>query len=52
MDVSKLSEIELIQAYSSSIKELKNRGILRTNNVIGDLGEYLAIDEKREQISK
>ncbi len=44
MDLSKMSNTEIVQLYSDSIKELKNRGILRTNNVIGELGEYLAID--------
>lgn len=33
----------LIQMYSDIIKELKDREVIRTNNVIGDLGEYLAI---------
>lgn len=44
MDLSKLKDNEVIQLYSDSIKELKRRGILRTNNVIGELGEHLAID--------
>ncbi len=44
MDLSKLKDNEVIHLYSNSIKELKSRGILRTNNVIGELGEYLAID--------
>lgn len=44
MDISEISVAELVQLYSQSIKELKRRGIIRTNNVIGDLGEYLAID--------
>ncbi len=44
MDLSKMSNTEIVQLYSESIKELKYRGILRTNNVIGELGEYLAID--------
>ena len=44
MDLSKLKGNEVIQLYSDSIKELKRRGILRTNNVIGELGEHLAID--------
>lgn len=43
MDLSAMSNDEIIQLYSDSIKELKNRGVLRTNNVIGDLGEYCAI---------
>lgn len=44
MDLSKLKDAEVVQLYSGSIKELKRRGILRTNNVIGELGEHLAID--------
>ena len=44
MDLSKLKDNEVIQLYSDSIKELKRRGILRTNNVRGELGEHLAID--------
>ena len=44
MDLSGLSVTEIIQLYSQSIKELKLRHVLRTNNVIGDLGEYLVLD--------
>ena len=44
LDLSKYSPTEIITLYSSSIKELKRRGIIRTNNVLGDLGEYLAIE--------
>lgn len=44
MDLSKLSDFELIKTYGSLIEELKNRKIIRTKNIIGDLGEYLAID--------
>lgn len=39
-----LSDTELIQAYSSIIKLLKERGIIRSKNIIGDLGEYVVID--------
>ena len=44
MDLSGLSITEIIELYSESIKELKLRRILRTNNVVGDLGEYLVLD--------
>ena len=44
MDLSTLETSDLVPLYSSVIKELKNRGVIRTNNVIGDLGEYLAIE--------
>ncbi|MCB0811537.1 MAG: hypothetical protein KDB96_19845, partial [Flavobacteriales bacterium] len=32
------------QAYSDIIAELKHRGVLRTKNVLGELGEHLVID--------
>lgn len=44
MNVESLSNNELITTYGNIIKELKNRKIIRSKNVIGDLGEYLAID--------
>lgn len=43
MDIQTLSDNELIQLYGESISELKERGIIRSGNVIGDLGEYYAI---------
>ncbi len=42
MEIEQLSTKEVIKLYSASIKELKCRKIIRTNNVIGDMGEYLA----------
>lgn len=35
---------EIIKLYSMAIKELKRRRVIRTNNVVGELGEYLAIE--------
>lgn len=43
MEIEQLSTKEVIKLYSASIKELKRRKIIRINNVIGDMGEYLAI---------
>lgn len=43
IDLQNYKNEEIIQLYSSLIKELKNRKIIRTKNIIGDLGEYLAI---------
>ena len=42
--INTLKDSDLISLYSQSIKELKSRGIIRTGNVIGDLGEYIAVD--------
>jgi hypothetical protein len=41
---SGLADKELIQAYSELLKELKRRKSIRTKNIIGELGEFLAID--------
>lgn len=39
----KLSDSKLVSAYGAVVGELKHRGIIRSKNVVGDLGEYLAI---------
>jgi len=39
-----LSDEGLYKAYAIVLKELKKRGIIRTRNVIGDLGEYFVIN--------
>ena len=44
MDLTALKTLDLVSLYSSVIKELKDRSVIRTNNVVGDLGEYLAIE--------
>lgn len=44
MDLGKMTDKEVITLYSDVIKELKGRDIIRTNNVVGDLGEHLAIE--------
>lgn len=42
--ISSLSDHELINCYSSALKELKNRKIIRTKNVTGELGERIAVE--------
>lgn len=44
VDLAVLSTAEIVSLYCETIKELKARSVIRTNNVIGDLGEYLAIE--------
>ena len=44
MDISKLSTEEIISLYPKILKELKSREIITTNNLIGELGEYIAIE--------
>ena len=42
---------ELIAIYSAILKELKGREVIRTNNLVGDIGEYLAIEFYNNQSS-
>ncbi len=44
MNLSELQNSQIIALYSDLISELKSRGIIRTKNLLGDLGEYLAIE--------
>ena len=44
MEIKKLNTLELINTYSEIINELKDRGVIRTKNLIGDIGEHLAIE--------
>ena len=44
-NLNMLSNTELINNYSSTIKLLKERGVIRTKNVVGELGEYYAIEK-------
>jgi hypothetical protein len=44
MNLNQLNTIELIDTYSEIIKLLKIRGVIRTKNLLGDLGEYLSIE--------
>lgn len=42
--IKNLSDAQVIRMYSEVIKELKEREIILTKNVIGELGEYYAIE--------
>ena len=44
MEINSLTAEQLIETYSDIINQLKERGVIRTKNLIGDLGEYLAIE--------
>jgi hypothetical protein len=43
IDLTKLTTNELIDLYARIPDALKNRGVIRTKNFLGDLGEYIAI---------
>lgn len=47
MDLSKFNDSEIIDLYSKTIKELKKRNIIRTKNITGELGEYIAVEYYR-----
>ena len=42
-DITNYSDDEVISLYPKILKELKNRNIIRTNNLVGDLGEFWCI---------
>lgn len=44
MDFTKLSGVKLLELYGEVLTEMKSRGMIRSKNVVGDLGEYLVID--------
>jgi hypothetical protein len=44
LDFASFSVQDLVKIYGQVILELKRRGAIRSRNVIGDLGESLAID--------
>ena len=47
-DINSLKDEEVISLYPKILKELKNRNIIRTNNLVGDLGEYWCIKKYNE----
>lgn len=44
MKIETLTTKELIKTYSEIISLLKEKGVIRSKNLLGDLGEYLAIE--------
>ena len=42
--IDKISTTDLIQIYSQILTQLMERKVIRTKNLIGDMGEYLVID--------
>jgi len=44
MKLEEIENIKLINLYGDLLKELKRRQIIRTKNVVGEIGEYLAIN--------
>lgn len=47
-DLASMSVDELVGAYAAIPQELRKRGIIRSNNFLGDLGEHLAIKLYKE----
>jgi len=44
IDLTKFEDASIIKLYSEILKELKLREVIRSKNLVGDLGEYLVID--------
>lgn len=44
INIENLSTKELLSLYSDILKQLKVRDVIRSKNLLGDLGEYLAIE--------
>lgn len=44
IDLEELGSEELWLGYSDIQQELKRRGLVRTNNIVGERGEFLAIE--------
>ncbi len=50
-DIDKLSTYEIIQLYPKMIDVLTKRDVLRTKNFVGDIGEFLAIEEYNKNLN-
>ena len=51
LKIKKLGTNELIHLYSETIKELKSREIVRTKNIVGELGEWHCQERLELQLS-
>tara|TARA_Y100001949_G_scaffold87992_1_gene74381 strand:- start:49 stop:534 length:486 start_codon:yes stop_codon:yes gene_type:complete len=47
-DIGKLSTEEIYKLYPKILRELKKRGVIRSNNLVGEIGEYLAVSHYTE----
>lgn len=44
IDLANLKDDELIAVYAGTVRQLRERKIIRTKNILGDLGERIAIN--------
>ena len=44
MDFSQYKGVESIKIYGDLLKEMKHKSLIRSKNVVGDIGEYIEID--------
>ena len=49
IDLSKYTDSELIENYGLLLKEMRTRGLIRTKNVVGELGEFIVVDYYNRQ---
>lgn len=50
MNLSQLTDRELINLYPALLDEVKAREIVKSNNLVGKLGEYFALKFYRENL--
>jgi len=48
--VKDLDTAEILKLYSEILRELKDRNVIRSKNLVGELGEHLAIDYYNKNI--
>ena len=48
---TQFSDEELIDVYPNLLKELKSRGIIRTKNIAGELGEYYSYQTYKNNVN-
>jgi hypothetical protein len=44
MDFSKYSGLELVEIYGELLEKMRSDGLIRSKNVVGDIGEYIVVD--------
>ena len=43
-EIENMSSMDIINLYPKMIKELKKRKVIETNNLVGDVGQFMAIE--------
>ena len=49
IDFTEFTDIDLVTIYGQILKEMRNRTLIRTKNVVGELGEFIVVDYYNKQ---